>query len=1083
MKHLISAILLGFGALSAQSQQKDYSFVYDTDAILSKGNILHDEGKYDEALKLYDKIDPIDPEYWRAQYEKAMTLAAAEQPEKAKAIYEQAYTSGLMAENVDFLMAYGSFLSDQEAYDKSEQIFLEALKMAPNYGSLLYNTALLYLRKEDSQKSVDYLKHSIIYNPQHPGSHYLLGLIAFDEGRVVEGSLALAAYLMLDPNGGGANKAILKMNEKFGQTYLEKGKTVFSKTGDDFQEIDVILRNQLPLKPAYKIQSDFEDPVIRQLQAIAEYAATHKVQDGFFETTYVPWLGDLFRRNQFEGFSYYILISMEESLGKKLSSKKKKIDEFSQEYIAKDYWPVFAKRRLDHFGTPTDVIVYLRNGSPYLIGQTIDGKKQGKFKSLHPQGGIAGELNLKDDYLDGLQKYYSLKGKLIEETVFSMGEKDGKSIEYWENGNIKSEEIYKKDKRDGLSTTYHINGGIDCQIQFKDDKKEGETTCFFEAGGKKSSFVFAADKPTGTVRRYNAQGDLTSETNYLNGDLEGKFREYFDGKKVKSEADYQKGNVMGSYRKFYGNGTLDEEYFYENGLATKGLNNSADGVKSYETLYDKKGKVEKYTYYDNSGKVYFEEIFKGGEIKSGLQYQSENEKPTETDLNRKGEIIASREGITLVEGRYDKSLKTGEWKGYYFSGRPQFTENFSKGNREGIKKTFHRNGTPYETMNYRNDTLQGICESYSGDIMTHTVFFKDGERNGPSSRFNPDGSLSARWFHEAGQSVSSYDYFNNGNLKIVTHFNNGEAESADIYSLDGKKEQTIIYKNMTGKFNFKYHNASELHEFEMKNGVLNGKYITRDKDGHPRIEGEYVSGKRINRYARYGATGALLYELNYYDGETNGPGSYYDPAGKLRLTATFVFGESTGKTTRYYCNGKKMYEYQEYEDQIDGEMTYFDHQGREILALGFANNELKYYKPLDASGKLGALVPVKNQTAAIVSKYANGNTAIAINYDKRNLEGKYFIGSENGKPVLEATYKNDNLEGSRLEYYPNGQLYKKEQFVNDNFEGVSEYFQEDGKLLLSISMKNDELHGPAKVVKNGKTILKTYDTNVLVDYK
>ncbi|RYZ78103.1 MAG: hypothetical protein EOP04_30310, partial [Proteobacteria bacterium] len=345
---------------------------------------MHDEKKYSDALKQYEIIHTIDPEYWRAQYEKTLTYNATSQIDKSREIYELAYSSGLMTDRLIFLMGYGSFLSDQKEYVKSEQIFKEAENLSPHYGALLYNMSLLYLRMENIQKCVDYAKKSITYNPQHAGSHYLLGAVAFDQGRIVEGSLALGAYLMLAPDGGVAEKSILKINAKFGENYLEKGKAIFSASGDNFEELEVILRNQLPLRSAYKIQSDFDDPVIRQLQAVAEYATTHKIEDGFFESIYLPWYADMFRRNFFEGYSYYILASMEEKLGKKLSAKKKKVEDFVTNYVAADFWPVFAKRKLDVFGQEREVVLYLQNGNPWGVGTVVNGNKQGNFKALYP---------------------------------------------------------------------------------------------------------------------------------------------------------------------------------------------------------------------------------------------------------------------------------------------------------------------------------------------------------------------------------------------------------------------------------------------------------------------------------------------------------------------------------------------------------------------------------------------------------------------------------------------------------------------------------------------------------------------------
>ncbi len=68
----------------------------------------------------------------------------------------------------------------------------------------------------------------------------------------------------------------------------KKTKNVFSKSGDNFEDIEVILRNQLPLKSAYKVKSEIDDVIIRQIQAVAEYAMEHKMGTVFLKPPTFP---------------------------------------------------------------------------------------------------------------------------------------------------------------------------------------------------------------------------------------------------------------------------------------------------------------------------------------------------------------------------------------------------------------------------------------------------------------------------------------------------------------------------------------------------------------------------------------------------------------------------------------------------------------------------------------------------------------------------------------------------------------------------------------------------------------------------
>ena len=204
MKKIFSILLFAF--ICPTYSQTNYSIVYDTDAIISKGISLHDDEKYDEAVIEFDKITSIDPKFLNAQYEKILSLSALEKKTELKVLLEELHSSNKMPEMPALYTLYGSFLSDEKEYDTAEKIFSEGNKYLSNSSNFLYNYALLYLRKKENQKCVDLLKRVITNDPNHASSHYLLGLIAFDNGKITEGTLALMSYLIIAPLGQNAEK-------------------------------------------------------------------------------------------------------------------------------------------------------------------------------------------------------------------------------------------------------------------------------------------------------------------------------------------------------------------------------------------------------------------------------------------------------------------------------------------------------------------------------------------------------------------------------------------------------------------------------------------------------------------------------------------------------------------------------------------------------------------------------------------------------------------------------------------------------------------------------------------------------------
>lgn len=1078
-KILLLFLLVSF---SKNYSQTDYAFVYNNDSIIRKGIRLHNEKKYDEALKEYQRISKIDPKYLDAQYEIALTLSAQEKKTELRALLEDLYSKGKMIESPELFQIYGVFLSDEKEYEASEKIFKEGEKYLPNYSHFQYNFALLYVRKGETQKAIDILKNIITNNPNHASSHYLLGICAFENGKITEGTLALMSYLVLAPAGPHATKAVSALNANYGQNYLSENKFVFSKSGDNFEEIETILRNQLPLKKVYKIKSSIDDKITRQVQAIAEYSLEHKMGDGFFETTYIPWVKQMVEQNQLEAYSYFSLISLEENLGKELTKQKKKIMSFVTDYLKKDFWSVFGKRKLDMFGKVEEVIVSIDNERPYIIGKQINGAFEGKCKYLDNYANLKGELIFKNGLLEGPQKYFNDKGEIVEEKSFINGKVNGTRNTYYANGNISMTENYKDDVLDGISTSYYPNGGKQCEANFVNGKRNGTLICLHEDGSKKNEIDYTDDKVNGKFIRYNEAGDITQNYVCINDKIDGNCLEYFDGKTIKSEAVYKNGLIEGSHKSYYPNKSLKRESIYNAGKIVKTIDYAENGKKKFETSYNDKEEMESYDCFDNDGNKYFVEKYKGGELKTSFQYTAANPKGSEMSLNKKGFEVKNFDGSERVKGAFEKGKKAGEWTYLYDSGILRLKEFYTNGKTNGTTTNYNSNGTVASIYNESSDVISGLYEIYSFNKLNQVYNYENGDQNGPFKTYYSDGTLNSEGYlinNEFG--YDKITYRQNGKILRIESYIDNIPTKLKSFNTSDKMENDIDFKNKNGAFTITYSDGAYSKNNNYKNGMLDGKQNIVDKYKNKMLESEFKSGILHNVYKKFSPTGSVLVENNYYNGSLNGQNKYYDYVGNLRLTSEYAFGAENGKTIRYYNNKAKMLESEYLNDLHNGNSTYYNQKGEPILIVNYENDAPKYYIRKNKTGELNEKVVIENQTAAISSMYPNGKTAIQFNLNKGNLQGKFVINNAEGKPDYECSYKDDVLDGVRTEYYSNGKIYKKENFVNNEYDGKQEYFKEDGQLWASISIKKDELHGDSLLYNAGKLVeTKKYDSDELV---
>lgn len=1070
------------GSVFSMAQSK-YSEIYNSTEFINQGVKLFENEKYEESIFQYDKVARPDMDYLKAQYEKAYSLFMLKKYEELEAMLEKFRVSGEIKEMPGLYIVYGNLLSTLERYDESEKIYLEGKKIIPMSNGLLFNTAIMYLRSEQKQKGVDTLMELIELNPNNVSAHYLLGSVAFEEGKVVEASLALLGYLMIDPTGQYASDAIIKLNTKFGGVSKNTGTVKFSAVGDDFSELEMILKNELALSPKYKVNSSIDDIYTRQVQAIMEYLPEHQSKGGFFDQYYVPWLTDISRKNYTEHFTYYTLIALEEQLGKPYTSQKKKIETFMDDYVAKYFWETFAKRKRMHFGKQEEVTIYLKEGLPYSQGKTVNGKSEGKYLFMNEYGQTLSELNYLSDELDGLQHYYYPNLQKSEEVTYVKGHKNGPFKDYYWNGSIRLEGGFQNDLNHGAYKSYYPNGGVLCEFTFTNGTQNGKNICYWPNGSKLSEYNYVNDKIEGPAFVYNEAGDITSELNFKNGLYDGKILTYYDGKQIKTTSEYLNGEVSNNYKEYSGTNQLINESIFQNGKLTNYKSYDLLGHLQSQSFFNDKGETTESRYYSNKEKIYLTEFYKNDEIQKILLHYPDPEKPKEVSLKNTFLEVKDSEGTLLAKGNYKDGKLDGEWIYYYENGEISSKKNYSKGQLNGLYTDYKKGNILNYTDHLKEGGSDGLYESFAHDKLYFSLYSKDGNNNGPFKYYYPNGKISSEgFFVNRERNYNYYEYTIDGNIKIKKTYVDNQIVQETRYDQKGNVESEFNFANKTGVFEIKNPKNQILTRYELKNGVRNGLTTVFQLDGTKNSEFQFLNDVRHGPYKFFYPNGILSSEGVYYSGVAHGQFNYYDQFGNIRIKTQYVYDKENGDVIQYFPNGKVYVTYQTLNDLEHGEKKFFNYDGKAIASIQYELGTPVSYKVLNAQRELGDSQIIKGGNAQIESKYPNGKTAFTINFEKGLREGKSEAFEENGQPISSNNYKKDKLQGERLQYHETGKIFKREFFDSGEFNGLVEIFDPAGNPHISIKYYYDIIHGEVKLYKNGKLDqTKIYDSGNLVE--
>lgn len=1047
----------------------------------------HDEGQYKEAIALYKKIPRSDTNYVRALYEMGMSLTADSQFNEAL----QVYTEGLSLKQErerepDLYNNYASLLDDMGNVDKALAVYDEAIAKYPTYAPLLLNKATTLLKLKRSAEAEAILQKNLLINPYSTSSHYMLGIAALQQGKIVQAFISNFSYLMMSPDGRYFQNCINNLsaianNRDDIRPFIDERK---ESPSDSYQLLEQILLSKIALDKNYKSLIKLDDAICRQIQVLFEKMEYTAEEKDFWMQYYIPLYKKIFEEKKFETYVYYIFSNINiETIQTYIKKNKKEKDALIEEIVA----------YLNDIRVTRELVVENRKkpGIRYAIADgyvsgkgtyASDGEKPiGNWEFYYPGGNIRSKGKYTETgEQDGTWNFFYTDGSRKAVENYVNGKLEGESIYYHENGNISSRTNYHNDLEEGESVTFYLSGADRTKEKYKNGKLEGEKRIYYTNGTIHYIENYVADSISGKAMSYHENGQLETASNYVNGKIDGPIKGYHENGQLSYEGQYTNDEISGTWKRYHENGQLKVIEKYVDGHMEGEYIEFHDNGKKYIQGINKKGKYDgEVSYFDDDG-VLFSIFTYEKELLARARYfdKKGNQISESKAANKKMNLVTYRpDGTKRSELTYNEKGDADGLETIYFpSGKVNETSNYVEGLLQGTGITYQLNGKKAGETEYTEQKKNGYSKSYhSNGKVSIEGWYQDDASQGNWISLDQFGTITAEsaMLDNEPHGVKR-EYWPNGVLQDETINQKGWVKTYTQYDTTGKIINQVDLSSGTGKYKMVHFNGKTAATADYIKGGLHGAYMFYYFDGSIETESYYKRGIRDSIYKQFyygGKTGTLG---QYNMGNKTGTWNYYRENGELYYTEQYVDGSIHGKKTFFFNNGKTDTEINFDNGSREGWLSKFDSTGALIYKIKYHNDMPVSYTYSGKDGQLVPEIPFIKNAGKLTSYYANGNLSSTF-----ELVDGQFIGSlkyfhSNGKLRSESMEQYGESEGTTKEYYPDGQLKAEWNYTCDVLHGKYAYYSPKGIKTEEGAYYDGELHGPVKYFKENGQLRETW---------
>ncbi|MGV9012691.1 MAG: hypothetical protein ACOH13_08875 [Flavobacteriales bacterium] len=943
--------------------------------------------------------------------------------------------------------------------------------------------ALVVDESGDRARALELFKANVVRFPTRADAHVNLGDIAAQEGKTAQAALCYATATIMHYGTSKDERNVGDLDQLLGGTLDAAPKGGDLDKGEDFSEIDLLLKNRVAMAKGYKVKPDLEYPICRQSHLLFSHLKDHPAGDGFWSTYYVPLFNRIMAENLFEGFIYNALSSAGNEQVLALAKKKSAVVQDFRKAI----WPVLMDLYQTYPDSPGGTPVkhwFLESGSLNGVG---DGNAaadvySGPWTSYHSNGSIAAKGTLSangkrmgtwNEYFDdgslqrilqydadgkenGVRLLYYRTGALNDSVRFINDKPDGTYHHHLPDGTLKLAKTFAQDKVNGPAISYFACGTVENRYTLADDKADGRVTSYYADGAQQYNGDYQAGQRTGVHTTFHHNGKKESEYGYVDGKASGPYTEWWPEGNLKRKGTMTNDLVTGADSSWEANGQLASVRMLDlKGRSNGTQTNFANGL-AYEVDEYTNDLLVRYRFLDKKGNV----IQEGARKKGKFQFSGYTSRGT---LASRGEYL-------------DEGLKDGVWQYFLPDGTVSAEEHFVKGKMQGKQTSYYKNGKvrieydytlPDRTGTYRQFYLNGKPK-YIGWLV-------QGRLSGTYRHYLPDGTLNEDEYYVDGDRSGWQDYYDNNGKPVSSNLVvDGKISEKIIYGAEGLVQAHHVVPPGPYTLMETFADGNKMDEIPMMNGTYHGAATWFYPNGNKRIEGRYVNGERDGLWTWYFPDGKKLSEEFWSLDEQTGTERNWYRSGQLSNESTYTHGERNGPYLSYWENGQVNVERHYEHGKESGIAKNHAEDGTLQYARFFDQDELIGYAQPKTGGTIGDTVYTAPGKVEIKSFYDNGKPSRLFIYMDGEIDGPYKAWHPNGQLEEEEVYEAGSRTGTDNEYYANGQLRQVSNYEEDVRHGPILRYAENGKLIEQGTFHYGSLEGEYKVWDNMGKLVATY---------